>query len=264
MPSRFGQKIDSLYEILNNPSFDIIKDRNEILTALQELEEIDQEREILIRRISQTREHQYLQAISRIHDGPLQTLPATAMTCKLVIDSSNDINVIRTSVLSLIAQIDESIKDIRSVLLEKGNESETETDLITMLQSAIRKSNIPVTLNIPNSGQLHQVQSGIASIIVRFVQEARINAENHGKATDVIVSILQEASHLKIQVEDNGYGFRGSVPKNLEDLQDFADRGHIGLRLIAGIARKYNGALSFTPKGPVLGGAVVQLEVTLP
>jgi two-component system, LuxR family, sensor kinase FixL len=42
------------------------------------------------------------------------------------------------------------------------------------------------------------------------VQEALLNAVNHGKATSVIVTLVADGDRLKLTVQDNGAGFTAS------------------------------------------------------
>jgi len=55
-----------------------------------------------------------------------------------------------------------------------------------------------------------------------IVQEALLNAVNHGKSTEVSVTLAAEGEQLKMTVQDNGIGFR-STDKN---------RGGMGIRIM--------------------------------
>ena len=55
-----------------------------------------------------------------------------------------------------------------------------------------------------------------------IVQEALLNAVNHGKSTEVNVTLAAEGDQLKMTVQDNGAGFR-STDKN---------RGGMGIRIM--------------------------------
>ena len=44
-----------------------------------------------------------------------------------------------------------------------------------------------------------------------IVQEALLNAVNHGKSTEVIITLAAEADRWKLTVQDNGTGFQTAV-----------------------------------------------------
>ena len=51
------------------------------------------------------------------------------------------------------------------------------------------------------------VDSEVELHLYYIVQEALLNAVNHGKATSVIVTLASDGERLKLTVQDNGTGF---------------------------------------------------------
>jgi two-component system, LuxR family, sensor kinase FixL len=54
------------------------------------------------------------------------------------------------------------------------------------------------------------VDSEVELHLYYIVQEALLNAVNHGKAASVIVTLAAEGERLKLTVQDNGTGFQRS------------------------------------------------------
>jgi PAS domain S-box-containing protein len=76
-----------------------------------------------------------------------------------------------------------------------------------------RLVNRAVPFNVDSETELH---------LYYIVQEALLNAVNHGKATSVIITLVPEADRLRLTIQDNGNGFE----------QTSKDRYGMGIRIM--------------------------------
>lgn len=90
--------------------------------------------------------------------------------------------------------------------------------------------------------------------ILRILGEALINAERHGRARNVTVTLKADPAAWSLTIADDGSGL--SEPLNLEQLQ--AD-GHFGIAGMQERARSIGGALEIAPNPA--GGTIVAMSV---
>ena len=100
------------------------------------------------------------------------------------------------------------------------------------LDSVESRSGIKGSLFIEGQGELTELEE---ETIYRIVQEALNNALKHSAATNVDVRIVIEDDAVKLEVADNGIGFK---------LEDVSNKGGIGLQSIRERVEHLNGLLS--------------------
>ena len=100
------------------------------------------------------------------------------------------------------------------------------------LDTVESRSGIKGSLLIEGQGELTELEE---ESIYRIVQEALNNALKHSAATNVDVRIMIEGDAAKLQIADNGIGFK---------LEDVSDKGGIGLQSIRERVDHLNGTLS--------------------
>lgn len=87
-----------------------------------------------------------------------------------------------------------------------------------------------------------------ATAVFRICQEALTNVARHAEATEVVVSLAEQAEQLVLQVADNGRGIRAA------DLEDPKSLGLLGMKERAA---SLGGELTFQPSSP--RGTLVKL-----
>ncbi|MDX6487131.1 MAG: hypothetical protein QOF43_2284, partial [Gaiellaceae bacterium] len=88
---------------------------------------------------------------------------------------------------------------------------------------------IDVTIEAPPGLNL---KPALETLFYRSAQEAIRNIVNHSGASHASFRVDDDAEHVRLVVEDDGRGFTSGV----ED-------GHLGLRLLADLAREVGGTL---------------------
>ena len=117
---------------------------------------------------------------------------------------------------------------------------------LSEIADRIRVGGLEVSLEV--SDELTDVTGATAMILVRFVQEALINAHRHGAATKIDVSLTCSDATIQGYVLDNGVGWPAEISYG------------IGLSLLRERFRRMGG--SITASSPVgMKGAKLEMEL---
>jgi len=263
MDAELKIKLNFVYHYLNNNSFDLNLIRESIISLLNQFEIYDYERERFTFELSRKIDRNYLNAVSRIHDGPLQVLDNSIKIYKSDLLDYSELEKFRQETLALIEKVEEAVKQIRLTIMGTEPECLIKTDLVVDLRRTIRYPDILVDLKIDGEVYLNNVSSTFSKFICQFVERTLMNSIEHGDAKNARVIVLGKQSGLIITVEDNGHGFEEKFINNEDILLELAEKGHIGLRLSSLDAKGFNGKITLG-KSNDLGGALVRLEADLP
>ena len=251
-----------LSHLVSDTQLDLNLKRPEIDTLIAGLREALEDKERLIRRIGQLRDHSYSSLIEELHSGPLQLLASRCLLYQQRTQTVSEASEVRYQADLLVKDVVQAIEQVRRILRNSLSEI-AEHDLLTQLREVIRKES-RITLEIlPDDDALIGIPAGLANLIRAFVEETIVNARKHANATEIYVTIVREENGITLRTADNGRGFEGGGPNTIQDLQAYFDRGHLGLRLLAELAHPLHGELSFLPKGSELGGAEIRLTLPL-
>jgi two-component system NarL family sensor kinase len=252
--------------ISSDPLIDLNARRAEILQLLQHLSHKNMEEEMPLQTGGRLRSSDDVAV--RIHNGPLQEL---AIALRLAQDAGevSDAVSLRQYFASFIVSVSTEIAGIRRILLSDTGTRVQRHDLLTRLLDFSRTvEGVRIGLSIqgddPGDDEwLQMVSPDMSNIIFRFAQETIRNAQRHGGATELRITITKNRDRLTVQTVDNGTGFRIPPPVNRTDYQDLADDGHVGLRFLIDMIAPFDGKLRFQEHGAALGGALVELEMRL-
>ena len=75
-------------------------------------------------------------------------------------------------------------------------------------------------VDFKHSGLEREINSDVATVAYRIIQEALTNVVKHAHATQVDIILMKRAEQLVLIIEDNGIGF---------DPQAIPDNGHLGV-----------------------------------
>jgi signal transduction histidine kinase len=178
---------------------------------------------------------------SQLHDGFLQSLLSAklhAEVCQALEDehqeicSTPDSSAPRRSRDELVrtrALLEESVREVRSFLLEQRSPPGTPEEFLPWLrdyaEDFTRENAIHVEIRVEGSGELSNTQ---ASESIRLVREALTNVRRHANASSVRVVVAFAEHGTTISVSDDGVGF--DVKAVLERILDSSHNGLIGLR----------------------------------
>ncbi len=159
---------------------------------------------------------------------------------------------------TLLEAADEASREARLVL--DGLRSGGDEDIIgALVEEATRwgaRTGLSVTVNRGDSDTPLPCSTEAMWQLQRILGEILANIERHAHATSVDLSILHDDSCFRLDVRDNGIGFR-------EDVKDLYREGHYGLAGLKERSETLNGAFSIDSPSEPTAGTRVRLRVPI-
>lgn len=165
-----------------------------------------------------------------IHDGPVQNIFAALSQLSITqrqlerrfgAEASEDINRLRRSIQLL----EHSLNEIRTFMGAFRPPEFERRDLVSVLEGLLIQheefTGNPVTFDI--QGEIPDVPLPVKIGLYRILQEALSNSYRHGRADQHFVMLRSDATHILMEVADNGVGF--DIQKVLQNRKGM----HIGL-----------------------------------
>ncbi|MFL5760075.1 MAG: PAS domain-containing protein [Thermomicrobiales bacterium] len=197
-----------------------------------ERDRIEAERAEGRRKLAASRELERLRLARELHDGPVQNL--LAISYNLAANHRNEAQLksngettssrehIRGDILAVVA-------DLRSLIGELRPPGLSEFGLATALEGYIaeltrHQGDKAPSIVVDLDGASEELPEQVALSAFRIVQEGLRNAILHASADEVRISMARTAGKLRLQICDDGQGFR--MPKHINEL---AEHGHFGL-----------------------------------
>jgi len=145
-----------------------------------------------------------------LHDGVCQQLAAITYLVDILGDRLEEKQAPESAEAQRIGNmINETNAEARSVARGLFPVRLEEHGLVRALEelAAAASNRYRVTCRFVCQATLIKVDSEVELHLYYIVQEALLNAVNHGKATSVIVTLAPDGDRLKLTVQDNGMGF---------------------------------------------------------
>jgi signal transduction histidine kinase len=153
------------------------------------------------------------------------------------------------------AVVRETIRELRTLLVDIYPPNLHQSGLAAALEDLVAPlaaGGIAIELDVPEGLEL---PSRAEALLFRVAQEAVRNTLHHAGAERVAVHVSTARGRARLEVRDDGAGF--VVSDVLARMRD----GHLGLRLVAGLAHEAGGRLDVTSaRGE---GTTVTVEVPL-
>jgi two-component system, NarL family, sensor kinase len=191
-----------------------------------------------------------------LHDGPVQSLAGTALSLAAAAEQAKRTAPAEVGTLVSIAAGDvrQSIRDLRTLIVAIAPPRLHDEGLAAALEdlvSPLRARGVEIRLRVDDNLELSRPVEALA---YRTAQEAIRNINRHAPAARrVTVEGARRDDWFVLQIGDDGPGFD---PESLITLQ--AD-GHMGIRLLTGLAHDTGGSLSLGSDGE--SGAHLRLEL---
>jgi signal transduction histidine kinase len=210
-----------------------------------------QEREGLLQEALHASERERRPIAGDLHDGVVQDLAGVGYALAAGARAEGD-PAERTRLLETSAeQVRESIKALRSLLVEIYPPNIEEEGLTSALSDLLeRASGRGVTAELDATGLERDLPPAVAGLFYRATQEAVRNTLNHAGATTLRVTLTSTVETAALEVDDNGRGFDPEVP---------AEAGHIGLKGLAGLISDAGGVMRV--RSAPGAGTTVRVEV---
>lgn len=202
---------------------------------------------------SATRERQRI--ASDLHDGVVQHLAGTTMTLEATEGTVETLprGEIRLMLRDATAGLRTAMRQLRDLIIEINPPSLKSDGLpaaLSDLVAPLAGHGIEVRLEFPAGLEMEE---DAAELLYRGAQEAIRNVVAHSGARTVTLSVEMDGPTVRLSVDDDGRGI------STDDRSRAEANGHVGLRLLAGLAANAGGSLA-VKRGPQ-GGTRFVLEI---
>jgi signal transduction histidine kinase len=198
-----------------------------------------QEREALLLRALAASDTERRRIASDLHDGVVQDLAGTSYALAAAADRIDGIAgpEVSSALRDGAKQTRRSIRQLRSLLvdiyppdLHRAGLAAALSDLVAPLESR----GVHARVELPPGLRL---EPDSEALMFRTAQEALRNVMAHSDAHHVDVSVILENSHAGLTIADDGRGFSPEIAETARG------EGHLGLRVLADMARDAGGKL---------------------
>jgi len=196
-----------------------------------------QEREALLLRALAASDIERRRIAGDLHDGVVQDLAGLSLTLAAAAGRTNDPEAApvlagaASSTRQSIRQMRSLLVDIYPANLHTAGLHAALADLVAPLESR----GVQARVELPPGLRL---QPDAEALMFRTAQEALRNVVAHSRAEHVDVSVSLVNSHAGLTIADDGHGFSPDVAEAARD------DGHLGLRVLADMARDAGGQLN--------------------
>jgi signal transduction histidine kinase len=198
----------------------VAEQTQELRDMLKELQQVDEHRRDLLGHIVRAQEEERERIAGDVHDDPVQRIVALNMRLQLLRRALEDPEQIEV-VDRLLESAHSCIQSMRHLLFELRPPVLDEQGLGAALREYLQEREPNFSYRVED---LLESQPPSQSLIVlyRIAQEALANAYKHAEAANVEVTIGNQDGGLLVQIQDDGVGFAGEVPR-------VSAPGHMGL-----------------------------------
>ena len=198
-----------------------VAEQTEQLRAMVgEVQQMDAHRRDLIAHVVTAQEEERGRIAGDVHDDPVQRVVALNMRLQLLRRVLEDPDQIET-VDRLMESVQTCIRSMRHLLFELRPPILDEEGLGAALREYLEEKEPDFAYRIED-GLGPQPPSQTLIVAYRIAQEALANVVKHARATEVVVTIAGQDGGVLVQVQDDGVGFTGEIPR-------VSARGHMGI-----------------------------------
>ena len=210
------------------------------------------ERERLLQGAVEATERERRRIAGDLHDGPVQELAGLSMRLSAAAEGVHgpSSDVLRDAASGVRA----SVRTLRSAIVGVYPPNLRTVGLRAALSDLVAGTELRgLGTSLDVGPHVEGLDEDLDALIFRGAQEALRNAEEHAGASHVGVAIYRNADRVVLTVVDDGVGIA-------EDrIVDAREEGHVGLTILADLARTAGGDLRVDRSAA--GGTVVTMEV---
>lgn len=171
--------------------------------------EIVNQQELAARSVLEAEEKERSRIAKDLHDGVGQMMSAARMNLSSFYNNLHIKDEEQTkSLYNIIQLVDESCKEVRAVshsMMPAALHNKGLPDAVEELASKIDSSSLKVSFH--SEGFSNRLDINTETILYRIIQECINNCIKHADATELDLSLIQDADGISITIEDNGKGF---------------------------------------------------------
>lgn len=258
LESRVGvntkDEIGELAADFNNMAESLVKTNKERETLLDELQEKERMRDILLSKLITAQEDERKRISRELHDETSQALTSLIVSTRLLADSELD-----NSQKKIIDEIREVIVkiliDVRNLAVELRPPSLDELGLAATVEKYASKYEerfgiaVDFTANITAAAMDNQVTLAL----YRIVQEGLTNAAKHSGAKNIKILLEERETHVLLVISDDGKGIKK------EALKKAKAENRIGIYGMQERAELFGGTFSM-----ISGSSGTSITITIP
>lgn len=218
------------------------------------LQQRRRERERLLRQALDASDLERRRVASDLHDGVVQDLVGVALS----LASAARAPTVDPAAAALLdesaAGVRESIKTLRSLLIEIYPPNLFEEGLGAALDDLLARAHgRGITTSLDTTTMMLSLDASAARVLYRVAQEALRNVVSHSGATTVHLRVATTDRLASLEVVDNGTGFDPDI------LRSMPSEGHFGLRGLADLLTDAGGRLIVSSSAEA--GTTIRAEV---
>jgi PAS domain S-box-containing protein len=197
-----------------------------IRSLFQFLQDRDEDRTRLLRRMNGTIEQERNRIARDLHDGPVQGVSAASLSLEAALlmikagETEGGVDLLQRIRQELAGEADalrRLMANLRPPVLE-------ERGLLPALRDSLAQFGSETGISTEFSGTVRvDLPDDLETLAYRVVQEALANVGRHAGASQVIVHIGADGDHVRIEIEDDGRGFDPGRAR------DYLRTGRVGL-----------------------------------
>lgn len=166
---------------------------------------------------------------SEIHDNIVQIIYLSRLRITQLPENHTEKQ--REEIFDLLKSASDDLREIsHSLKHNRFNQIGLIDSLDQLLLNIEKTGKFETTLHIDENFDPETLQNSVDIIIFRMIQEVINNILKHAEATQINIRLYNEASHLVIEIIDNGVGFDTAIIKSEKQgigLQNIFDRAKL-------------------------------------
>jgi PAS domain S-box-containing protein len=197
-----------------------------IRSLFQFLQDRDEDRTRLLRRMNSAIEQERNRIARDLHDGPVQGVSAASLSLEaaLLMIKAGDIGRGLDVLAKIRQELAEEADSLRRLMAGLRPPVLEERGLMPALRESLLRFGTDQGIETEFSGSIvRAIPDDLETLAFRVVQESLTNVWKHAGATRVTVHVESDQSQLRIEIEDDGKGFE------TVDVRDYLRAGRVGL-----------------------------------
>jgi signal transduction histidine kinase len=197
-----------------------------IRSLFQFLQDRDEDRTRLLRRMNAAIEQERNRIARDLHDGPVQGVSAASLSLEaaLLMIKAGDIERGLDVLAKIRQELAEEADSLRRLMAGLRPPVLEERGLMPALRESLLRFGADQGVETEFSGTIvRPIADDLETLAFRIVQESLTNVGKHAGATRVTVHVESDQSQLRIEIEDDGQGFETG------ETRDHLRAGRVGL-----------------------------------
>lgn len=185
-----------------------VADRTRELAQLyEELQEREQARLALLRKVISAQEDERKRLARELHDETCQTLAALGVRLDVALSAVGD-GPARRAIDEARALASRSLDEVRRMMYDLRPAVLDDLGLVPAITWYAERTLASRGIEVRVEAEIgHELPKEVETPLFRVVQEVLTNVARHARAEHVLVQLTDEDDRLRIEVEDDGVGF---------------------------------------------------------